>query len=236
MSISPETLRRHIRRLRGWGYELVTFGALAAAAAAGDARGLAALTFDDGFESTVQGLLPVLRTERAPATVFVVTGWMGARHPDVEWARILTGSEVRHLHTHGVEIGSHSVTHPDLTALDRAAAEAELRESKRVLEGLIDAEVAVASYPGGLASSDTRRACAGAGYRAACRFRGAGSWSDPFDLPRQPVGRNTSTLALWLKRDDRYERLLENPAARLARVALRTSRSLSGVAFRRRAR
>jgi len=63
MSVRPESLRLHIRRLRRWGYELVTFGALAAAASVGEASGLAALTFDDGFESMVRGLLPVLKAE-----------------------------------------------------------------------------------------------------------------------------------------------------------------------------
>jgi peptidoglycan/xylan/chitin deacetylase (PgdA/CDA1 family) len=216
MSVRPDTLRQHIRRLRRWGYDLVTFGALAAAAATGDASGLAALTFDDGFESMVTGLLPVLRAEGVPATVFVVTGWLGGRHPSVGWARILSREQVRLLHENGVEIGSHSVSHANLVELDRAAAEEELRRSKLELEELLDDEVLVAAYPNGAANAETRLACRAAGYEAACRFRGGGDWSDPFDLPRQPVGRNTGSLALWLKRDDRYERLRRSSLARLA--------------------
>ena len=228
MSVRPETLRLHIRRLRRWGYELVTFGALAAAASVGEASGLAALTFDDGFESMVRGLLPVLKAEGAPATVFVVTGWMGLQHPRATWTRILTGQEVRLLHANGIEIGSHTVTHPDLTLLDRAAAEEELRVSKLDLENLLGAEVGVAAYPKGLANDDTRLACRAAGYRAACRFRGVGTWSDPFDLPRQPVGLNTSSLALWLKRDDRYERVFQSAIARAARAAAWRAGSVRG--------
>lgn len=219
MSVLPDTLRRHIRRLRGWGYELVTFGDLAAAAATGDASGLAALTFDDGFESTVHGLLPVLESERAPATAFIVTGWLGSQHPHATWARILTTDQVRLLHSKGVEIGSHSITHPDLAALDRTAAEKELRDSKLMLEELIDDEVSVAAYPVGSANAETRLACRDAGYRAACRFRGAGTWTDPFDLPRQPIGLNTSALAFWLKRDDRYETIFQSAVAQTARSA-----------------
>jgi peptidoglycan/xylan/chitin deacetylase (PgdA/CDA1 family) len=228
MSIRPDTLREHIRRLRRWGYRLVTFGALAAAASTGEAGGLAALTFDDGFESMVTGLLPVLRGERAPATVFVVSGWMGLRHPYVPWTRILTPSEVRELHANGVEIGSHSISHSDLSRLDRAAAEEELRGSKLELENVLDAEVTVAAYPNGAACAETRAACRAAGYTAACRFRGAGTWSDPYDLPRQPIGLNTSPLALWLKRDDRYERIFQSGLARASRGAVWRARSLLG--------
>ena len=226
MSIQPDTLRRHIRRLRRWGYRLVPFGALAAAASAGEAGGLAALTFDDGFESMVTGLLPVLQGEGVPATVFVVSGWMGLRHPNVPWARILTRSEVRELHANGVEIGSHSISHPDLTKLDRNAAEEELRGSKLELEDVIGAEVTVAAYPNGTANAETRDACRTAGYAAACRFRGGGTWSDPYDLPRQPVGLNTSSLAFWLKRDDRYERIFHSGLARASRSAAWRARSL----------
>jgi peptidoglycan/xylan/chitin deacetylase (PgdA/CDA1 family) len=226
MSIRPDTLREHIRRLRHWGYRLVTFGALAAAASTGEAGGLAALTFDDGFESMVTGLLPVLRAEGAPATVFVVSGWLGLRHPYVPWASIVTPSQVRELHANGVEIGSHSISHPDLTLLDRAAAEEELRGSKLALEDVLDAEVRVLAYPNGTANAETRDACRAAGYVAACRFRGVGSWSDPFDLPRQPIGLNTSSLAFWLKRDDRYERIFHSGLARASRTAVWRARSL----------
>ena len=218
MCARPEAVRQHIRLLRRWGYELLSFGDLAAAAAAGAGGGRAALTFDDGFASTVEELLPILLAEGAPATVFVVTGWLGSNHPDAPWARILTEDGVRHLHSRGVEIGSHTVTHPDLPALAPAAAEQELRDSKLALENLLEAEVEVAAYPRGLASDETRHACRAAGYRAACRFRTAGTWSDPFDLPRQPVGLTTSALALWLKRDNRYERVFENRVARSARA------------------
>ena len=166
----------------------------------------------------VDGLLPVLLAESAPATVFVVTGWLGGVHRDAPWAPMLTRDEVRLLHAQGVEIGSHTVTHPDLASLNRADAERELRESKLALESLVEAEVDVAAYPRGLANEETREACRAAGYRAACRFRGAGTWSDSFDLPRQPVGPNTSPLALWLKRDDRYERVFDNVVSRAVRT------------------
>ena len=76
---SPAQVEADIRTLRGWGYELVTFGELAARIARGEGDGAAALTFDDGLA----GALPAV-----PATVFAVTGWLGGRHPDAPWARI----------------------------------------------------------------------------------------------------------------------------------------------------
>ena len=207
MCVRPEALDDVIRVLKRWQYQFVTFGELAAAAGAGDAGGLVALTFDDGFSGCARYLPDILEAHRVPATVFVVSGWLGRPHPDAPWAQIVTADEVRALHHAGIEIGSHAHTHARLDELSYADALRELDVSKQTLESVVGDEVAVAAYPFGAATDDTRAACRTAGYRAACRFRGAGSWLDPFDLPRQPVGLGTSTLALRLKRDDRYEGL-----------------------------
>jgi len=220
MCVEPEALERYIRTLVRWGYRLVTFGQLAEAVTDGTERGLAALTFDDGFAGCATHLPRILEAHGGAATVFVVSGWIGGPHPQAPWAQIVDEAQLRLLAGAGIEIGSHSVTHPRLDRLPYEDALAELRESKSALESVVDAEVAVAAYPFGDASDETRRACREAGYRAACRFRAAGHWDDVFDLPRQPVGRGTSQLALRLKRDDRYERLRRLRPARTLRHAL----------------
>jgi peptidoglycan/xylan/chitin deacetylase (PgdA/CDA1 family) len=220
MCVEPAALDRYIRTLKKWGYRLVTFRELAEAVSNDEARGLAALTFDDGFAGCAAHLPEILRAHGASATVFVVSGWLGHDHPEAPWARIVDETQLKLLARAGIEIGSHSATHPHLDRLPYDDALAELRDSKSSLEALIDTEVVVAAYPFGAATDETRRACRDAGYRAACRFRAAGSWRDLFDLPRQPVGRGTSQLALRLKRDDQYEPLRRLRAARTFRRAL----------------
>lgn len=216
--VAPRDLRRHMAALRAWGYQLVTFGELAARAGEGKAAGAAALTFDDGFADNLEALVPLLTDIRAPATVFVVSGWLGRPHPLVQWARILTPAEVVALARTGiVEIGGHSVTHPDLSALSYSEARAELASSKTALEELIGAPVEVAAYPYGRASAETIDACRDAGFRAACRVTGKGSWDDPHNLPRQDMENRSSLIGLRLKRDDRYEPLMRFAPVRAAR-------------------
>ena len=67
-------------------------------------------------------------------------------------------------------------------------------------------------------------ACRAAGYAAACRTTGRGSWDDPFDLPRQDMNYGAGVLGLRLKRDDRYESTMRSPVAKGARRAVRTAR------------
>jgi peptidoglycan/xylan/chitin deacetylase (PgdA/CDA1 family) len=223
--VPPRDLRRHVGRLRDWGYTLTTFGVLARLAAEGAAGGHAALTFDDGLADNLHTLLPLLDELQAPATVFAVSGWLGRPHPDARWTRLLTEDELRELAHAGVEIGSHGESHRDLGGAGFDEALAELARSKQALAEVVGAPIEVAAYPYGRASVAARHACRAAGYRAACRSTAAGSWSDPFNLPRQDMDRGSTLLGLRLKRDDRYEQLMQLRAARAVRRAVRRMRA-----------
>ena len=211
--VRPQDLRRQIEKLREWGYELVTFGDLAA-----DVRpGRAALTFDDGLVDNLTALVPILQELRAPATVFVVSGWLGQAHPAAPWTRIVSDGELRELRQAGVEIGGHSATHADLSALAHEDALDEVLRGKQELEELLGEAVEVAAYPYGRTSPDAIRAVRDAGFRAACSTSARGSWDDPFFLPRQDMDNRGGLLGLRLKRDDRYESLMRLAPARAAR-------------------
>lgn len=226
--ISPRQLRGHIRRLRRWGYEIVTFGELAARIA----PGRAALTFDDGLVDNLEQLAPILRDEGATATTFVTTGWMGKAHPSVPYARNMTADEVRELHACGVEIGAHTVSHPDMTTLDFERCRAEVADSRAELAELIGAPVDTFAYPFGFANAEATRAVGAAGVRAACRVAAQGSWEDPLNLPRQDTNTK-SAIGLWLKRDDRYERVMAHrPAKALRRLGKERRRLVSRLRHR----
>ena len=223
--VRPDDLRRHVERLRSWGYRLETFGELASRVASGDPGGTAALTFDDGLADNLETLVPLLAELEATATVFVISGWLGRAHPSAPWARILVADGLRELRAAGVEVGAHTATHPDLTILGYAGARAELERSREELGEALGATVEVAAYPYGRADAETRRACRDAGFRAACRSTGEGSWHDPFDLPRQDMENGAGLLGLRLKRAGRYESLMRRKPARGARRVARGLRS-----------
>jgi peptidoglycan/xylan/chitin deacetylase (PgdA/CDA1 family) len=214
--ISPRQLRGQIATLRRWGYAFATFGAMAERVAAGRAAGHVALTFDDGLLDNLEQLVPILHDEGAAATTFVTTAWMGRPHPSVPYARNMTPDEVRELHRSGVEIGGHTVSHPDMTQLSFEAARDEVRDGCAQLAEITGAAVDTFAYPFGFANAEAIRATGAAGVRAACRVAAQGSWHEPLNLPRQDTNTK-SALGLRLKRDDRYETVMRHRPAKAVR-------------------
>src|SRR3954452_1251757 len=211
--VRPKDLRRQIEKLRAWGYELVTFGDLAE-----DVRpGRVALTFDDGLVDNLETLVPLLAELDAPATVFVVSGWLGQPHPAASWTRIVTADELRELRASGIEIGGHSATHADLNRRMYEQALEEWSRGKAALEEVLGETVEVAAYPYGRTSPDAIRAARDSGFRAACSTSGQGSWDEPYFLPRQDMDNSRGPLGLRLKRDTRYESVMRRAPARAAR-------------------
>ncbi len=215
--VRPDDLRRDIDALRGWGYELVTFGEWAARVLAGAGTGTAALTFDDGWADNLETLVPLLDECAAPATAFLASGLLGKPHPAAPWTRVVTAAEARELHSYGVEIGGHTRSHPDLTKLSAADAYDELARGKHELEALLEAPVTVGAYPFGFATAATISECRRAGFAAACRCSGLGEWTDPHNLPRQDMANRSTLLGLRLKRDGHYQRLVSHRSVRALR-------------------
>jgi peptidoglycan/xylan/chitin deacetylase (PgdA/CDA1 family) len=102
----------------------------------------------------------------------------------------MTRDEVRTLASMpGMEIGSHSVTHPRLSALSSAAQREEIESSTREVERVTARRVASFAYPFGKPrdySSETTRIVGDAGLLRACtNVRGlAVADTDPYELPR----------------------------------------------------
>jgi peptidoglycan/xylan/chitin deacetylase (PgdA/CDA1 family) len=88
-----------------------------------------------------------------------------------------------------VEIGSHTVTHPVLSALPVEQQRDEVFRSKSALEGLVGIEVRSFSYPYGMRSEVTAALVREAGYATACSTveRPVTQESDRLSLPRVQV-------------------------------------------------
>lgn len=132
------------------------------------------LTFDDGFADLPGPTAEALASRALPATVYLTTGAITpGGHSLLPPAPMMTLSQVPLLPQYGMEVGAHTVTHPQLDTLPAAALRRELREPKAVLEDVLGHEVTHLAYPHGYNSRAVRKAVAAAGYASAVAVRHA---------------------------------------------------------------
>lgn len=193
ISTAPETFRRQMEHLFSNGYKTVSLRELT-----GDLSvkktpppKTVVLTFDDGFRNFLTEAFPVLEKYDFTATVFLVTDFCGKHNDwegnpaDLPRSNLLDWNEIKRLSEYGIEFGSHTKTHPDLTELSSEKAKAEIVESKSVIEDRLGEKVETFAYPYGKFDSETKRIAA-QNYGAACstNLGKIGFDSDPFALER----------------------------------------------------
>lgn len=120
-----------------------------------DRRPLVAVTFDDAYANFHRRAWPLLAERGIPATLFVPVAFVEGEGPapirgtdplpPVGWP------ELREMTASGrLAVGSHTVSHPDLTRLAPARVDDELRRSRAVLEDRLGTRVTAFCYPRGL--------------------------------------------------------------------------------------
>ena len=135
---------------------------------------LVAITFDDGFRNFYDQAFPVLQRYRFPATVFLVTDYCGGLNSwpsqplEIAHQPLLSWDQIKEMSRAGIAFGSHTRSHPILTAVSQREAEEEIVGSKRTIEDAIGQSVSAFAYPYGsfhdgvkkLASAHFALACA----------------------------------------------------------------------------
>ena len=85
LTVSPEFLRTQIRECRKAGWTFITLDEVIAHREHPEMlpRRALVMTFDDGYKSFRKIALPILRDEHVPATLAVITGFVGQPPPDM---------------------------------------------------------------------------------------------------------------------------------------------------------
>jgi peptidoglycan/xylan/chitin deacetylase (PgdA/CDA1 family) len=160
-----------------------------------------ALTFDDGFLDLAEHALPILSERGFSATVFIAPAVTDGRTA-FPWYRdeqppLLAWEDIVELDRDGtLRFEAHSLTHPNLPALDDDSARLEIGGSKRELENHLGRVVKAFSYPSGLYGEREERFAAEAGYRVAvsCEPGVNDRSTDRFALCRRQVDARDSLL------------------------------------------
>ena len=161
LTVHPDDFARQMAWLKRRGYRTVTQRELFAALFRGRPLGPrpVLITFDDGYRDVFFKASPVLSRHGFRATAYVISGRISAGD-----SSFLTWPMLHALERRGIEVGSHTVLHRDLTRLGTAEAMAELVESRRRLERELGHPVQWLAYPFGRCNARVEALARRAGY------------------------------------------------------------------------
>jgi hypothetical protein len=157
------------------------------------------ITIDDGYKTAKEIAWPILQRYGFPFTLYVYT------HAISRLPSALTWDDIRQMSEAGVDIESHSVTHPLLTHPHKPMIkkdywswiDQELIESKKRLENKLHKPVTSLAYPYGGYDEQIVEHTRAAGYKTAltCDDGDVSGFTDPLLLNRRLVFRQTSPKA-----------------------------------------
>ncbi|HEX2121608.1 MAG TPA: polysaccharide deacetylase family protein, partial [Thermoanaerobaculia bacterium] len=192
MHITRDVFRQHLRSREMTGYNVIPLQHLyefVTGKRASLPKNAVVITIDDGWASAYTEIFPEMQKRKFPFTVFIYPKIIG------QTSNALTWKQIKEMSDAGVDIQSHSLSHPFLTRRrHRSKSDAqyaewiqkELAESKRILEKHTGKKVQFLAYPYGDYDDKLVEQVSKAGYAAAltCDFGLVRKGSDPLRMKR----------------------------------------------------
>jgi peptidoglycan/xylan/chitin deacetylase (PgdA/CDA1 family) len=164
------------------------------------------LTFDDGYLDTHTEALPILEQFRFTATCYLVSDCLGSYNRwDAQFLQetkpLMSQEHVQEWLSAGMEIGSHSCSHPRLPELEESRAQQEIVASRAALREAFGLDIQHFCYPFGRFTEATAELVRRAGYSSAVSLLpgAARPRHSLYHLPRMLVNGEQSWLRFVFK-------------------------------------
>ena len=174
LSIPPNLFAAQLEYLQKKGHHTITLAQLHQYLTAGTTLPAkpVILTFDDAYDDNYTNALPLLQQYGMCGTVFAISQWVDADNgwedfPGKRKFHTMNWEHLREWHNAGMEIGSHTRTHPLLTTLTDDEILNELIASKSELQERLGITVQFLAYPYGDCDARVKKLTSQAGYLGA---------------------------------------------------------------------
>ena len=212
LCVAPKAFARQMAMLDFLGYRALSMTALVPYLLGEKSGKVVGLTFDDGYLNNLTYALPVLQKFGFSSTCYAVSSLAGKTNSwdaglGMKQTQLMNPTEMAQWVAGGQEIGSHTQTHVDLTAVDDGVATSEVVQGAQDLQLMLQRPVKHFCYPFGRYESRHVDMVAAAGHATATTtVRGRCHAGSPLlELARVPVLKSTTLPVLWLKLASRYE-------------------------------
>ena len=210
--VAPLDFARQMAWLRLLGYQGLSMPALMPYLR-GERQGkVVGITFDDGYLNNLTHALPVLQRHGFSATCYVVSHLLGQtnvwdREVGIPASPLMTLDQLKQWIQGGQDVGAHTRHHVHLPQLSLAECDDEIALCKLELEAGLGVPVAHFCYPYGDFTAAHVAMVQQAGFESATTTARSRCHvaEDLMQLPRVPIARRTSRLAMWVKLATSYE-------------------------------
>ena len=196
-TVSPERFHWHMTYLKKHHFNVLPLRTLVQIIKQGKPlpRKSVVITFDDGSEDNFQYAFPVLKKYGFPATIFVISDVVNTKG-------FLTTEQMKEMYAQGIDIGSHTRSHPYLPDVSSERRREEIFGSKARLEQETGIKVSSFAYPSGGFDEEIKKLAKEAGYDSACTTnRGYDRFNrDVYELKRIRFSDQDDRVDyLWMK-------------------------------------
>lgn len=187
------TFHQHLKYLKRNGYRVITMSDLHGFLRYRHAipKKSVIITIDDGYSSAYHIAYPILKQYGFTATLFVYTDYVGLSESSIDW------DQLREMKANGFEVGSHTLSHADLTKkkakeTDQAylnRIREELVVSKQIIDREMQQNTILLAYPYGRYNETILNLSDEAGYEVGVTVERGGNpfFADPLVLERNQI-------------------------------------------------
>jgi len=221
--VTAEQFDKHLSYLKKCGYKTISLEeALEIKRICSEGK-YVIISFDDGYEDNYRLAFPILKKYGFKAIIFLVAGleynsWdLKSNEPKL---KMMNKQQILEMQDYGIEFGSHTLSHSDLTKISYEEAKKELAESKKILEEELGREIKSFAFPYGNCNEEVKKIAREAGYKLVYATDNAplGLHEDLFQIRRIGIFPNTTVRGLArkvkgnyifkrLKKDSQYLRI-----------------------------
>ena len=190
--VSAKTFRAQMRWLRGRGFQGITLVQLQEAwhGRRRLPRKPVVVSFDDGYLSVFQNVVPVLRRMHWPGVLNLALG-------NTKAAEGVSRAQVKRMMAAGWELASHTISHLDLSAVPPAQLRTETAGSRALIKKWFHVKVRDFCYPAGRYNRRAIAAVKRAGYTSATTVNpGRATPRHPYEIPRIRVEESDGVRGL----------------------------------------
>ena len=163
--VRPENFERQMSYLKNKGYNVVSLDKLVSGIKQGRnfKHNTVVITIDDGYEDNYIQAYPILKKHGFPATIFIITNFIGDKKNFMTW------DEVRTMFKNNISFGGHTKNEIYIPAIkEKEVLWDETEGCKRLIETKLGKTVDYFCYPTGGFTEGAKEMIKKAGYKGAC--------------------------------------------------------------------